>query len=370
MKKPEHQWETRRHRAFRRPEPPGGAWAHDPRAEAFELRFSDGRSFAATCGLALQRVDAAAIAADPDLEHALACWLVARGARSMDLRDADGAAIAQRTIGPEALGDPIAASPRRIVTLAPSNLEMVAALGALDRVIACEDSSDFPPEAAGLPRLGPDLGPDLDRIAALTPDLVVSSLSVPGMERVVTGLRARGRRQVVLAPRSVADVLAEIERTGAHLGLPAAAAGLVERMRAEIAELEAERIDPPVDVYLEWWPRPMFTPGSACWSNELIRLAGGRNVFCDRAGASVEIDAAELVAADPEVCFVSWCGVSADKLEPQRVGERSGLAALRAVRGGRVYPLDEALAGRPGPRMLEAARVMARAIRSAREAVS
>lgn len=109
----------------------------------------------------------------------------------------------------------------------------------------------------------------------------------------------------------------------------------------------------------------MFSPGRECYSNELIAIAGGVNVFADRPGASLEVRADEVVAADPEVCFVSWCGVAAAKLDPRNLIDRPGLQGLRAAREGRVYPVDEAFSGRPGPRMLEASRIMAAAIREA-----
>ena len=124
----------------------------------------------------------------------------------------------------------------------------------------------------------------------------------------------------------------------------------------------ATRPDTPLRVFLEWWPRPIFTPGRDCYSNELIELAGGVNVCREQPGSSFEISASQVVAAQPEVYFVSWCGVSADKLDPRRVIEREGFEDLEVAKRGAVYPLDEAFAGRPGPRMLEAARIMARAI--------
>jgi iron complex transport system substrate-binding protein len=168
--------------------------------------------------------------------------------------------------------------------------------------------------------------------------------------------------QLVSAPRSLADVIADVERVGEALDVGARAAEVRARMEAERAALVADRPSVPARVYLEWWPRPMFSPGRDCYSNELIALAGGVNVFAARPGASVEVTADELRAADPDVCFVSWCGVAEDKLDPQNLCGRAGLGDLRAVRLGRVYPLDEAFSGRPGPRMLEAARRMRRAI--------
>ena len=182
----------------------------------------------------------------------------------------------------------------------------------------------------------------------------------------------RGLACVVLAPRSLADMLDDLARLGRLLGVERRADTLREDLREQIAALEREAntIGAPARVYLEWWPRPMFSPGQACYSNELIRLAGGVNVFGERPGSSLEIRPDELVAADPEVCFVSWCGVAADKLDPRRLIERPGLGSLAAARAGHVYPLDERFSGRPGPRMLEAARIMAAGIRRARQVSS
>jgi iron complex transport system substrate-binding protein len=366
VRKPEQRWQTRRHRAIRRTEPP--AWSQDPRGEAFVLEFDDGRRGWAELTLAEQRVDPFG-SEDPDLVHAVKCWLIARGRRTIDLCDARGRRLAEGAITASELGCSVSERPAtRLISLAPSNLECIHALGCFDRVVACEDSSDFPEQVAGLERLGPDLGPDLDRVVALEPDLVVASLTVPGMERVVSGLRARDLPVVVLAPRSLADMLDDLARLARLLDVRDRADALVAELREEIAALEREvaAIAEPARVYLEWWPRPMFSPGRDCYSNELIRLAGGVNVFDDRPGASVEITADELLAAAPEVCFVSWCGVAADKLEPRRLIERPGLESLAAAREGRVYALDERFSGRPGPRMLEAARIMAAGIRRAR----
>ena len=361
MRKPEQQWETRSFVAVRREQVPAG-WEEEAGAQAFELRPRAGGAVrSAVFSLARQVVDRAALATDPDLLYAARAWVAARGGRSVAVVDEEGRGISSGSFTISELGDPEGEA-RRVITLAPSNAELVDSLECFDRVIACEDSSDAPPEVARCERLGPDLGPDLDRIATLSPDLVFSSLTVPGMERIVTGLRARGVRQRVLAPRSLDDVVAEIAIAGADLGVQAKAAEVVEAFEAERGALRAARRSAPARVYLEWWPRPMFTPGSRCFSNGLIELAGGINVFGDRPGASVEITAEALVAADPDVCFVSWCGVAIDKLDPDNLIRRPGLGALRAARAGRVFRLDERYAGRPGPRVLEAARIMARAI--------
>lgn len=361
MRKPEHQWETRRFVAVRQQEVPP-PYAADEAVQAFELRPRGGGAVVTAVFSLRRQVLPRTLADDPDLHHAARAWLAARGSRSLRIVDEADAVMCSEQFELSDLGSPAPGPVRKVITLAPSNAELVASLGCFERVVACEDSSDSPPETAKCERLGPDLGPDLDRVAELRPDLVFSSLSVPGMERIVTGLRARGVPQRVLAPRSIADVMAEVRLAGADLGVAARAEAVVAGMEAEAAELRASRPPRPARVYLEWWPRPMFTPGAACFSNNLIELAGGVNVFADRPGASVEITAEELVAADPDICFVSWCGVAVDKLDPDNLIRRPGLEALRAARAGRVTKLDERYSGRPGPHMLEAARIMARAI--------
>ncbi len=380
MRKPEHQWETPSFRAVRREALPE-SWAAKPRAEAFDLKpqepgegpdLAGKRGPTAWLSLTDQIIDRAAFDRDGrEVVFAVMAWLVARGARAINLRDELGEPVARGPFEVSLLSSEAAkgAVPARLITLAPSNAELIAAVGCVDRLIACEDSSDWPAELATLERLGPDLNPDLDRVVALKPDLVLSSLSVPGMERIVTGLRRRGVPQLVFAPRRIDDVLANLETLGTRLGVAQAARAARAKMTRERAALLATRGPTPLRVYLEWWPRPMFTPGADCFSNELIELAGGINVFGDREGSSVEITPEDLHKARPDVCFVSWCGVSEDKLDLQNLIKRPGLERLKAALWGHVFTLDERFSGRPGPRMLEAARIMARGIERVRSSI-
>lgn len=371
MKKPELRWESARHRA-RLVEPQAGsttgAATPGSRLECFSLEFDgsdhhDPHQGRAQFELQRQRVDARSLELDRvGVVRAVQAWLVARGGSAIALETFDGERVLDDDLQAWHLDTAtLPGDARRIVSLAPSNLDVCEALGVLDRVVGCEDSS-IPP--AGAVKLGPDLAPDLDRVAQLRPDLVLASLTVPGMERVVMGLHARGIPHVVLAPRRLSHVKGDLVRSGRAIGVAAAGLAAEERFEAERRRLEADKPDgPPARVYLEWWPRPMFTPGEACFSNELIALAGGRNVFGEREGSSIEVSAEDLLATDPDVCFVSWCGVEAGKLDPQRLIAREGLEALRAGRSGAVHPLDERYAGRPGPQMLEASRRMAAVIR-------
>ena len=301
---------------------------------------------------------------DAELERVLTAWVIARGGRALNLNGS------KRPITPQDLNRPPMGPVRRLVSIAPSNAEIVGALGAVDMLVGAESSSDYPPEVRALPRLGPDLHVDMERLAALEPDLVLASLTVPGMERNIAALERLNIPYLVLAPRNLEEICRDVERVGKAIGRQSRALEIVQEMGASVARLrEARREKSPVPVYLEWWPKPMFTPGAACWTNELIELAGGINVFRHLERQSAEIDAADVAAADPRIIFVSWCGVPHEKLDPQRVLNRPGLEGVRAVKERRVYAIDEAFLGRPGPRVIEGIRAMAEKIDGAIDSV-
>lgn len=300
--------------------------------------------------------------AEHEITWAACAWLIARGASALNLWSQSGQEASPLGLRSsdlrlwlnQELNQPLARDPLRLVTLAPSNFELIEALGQLDKVIACEESSTIPDEYLNqIIGLGPDLNPDIDRLSTLKPDLILSSLSVPGMERVVTDLARRGLKQFVLAPRELEDVLQEVLQVAQLLGCESQGREVVMRMEAQRDALHAMRSESRVRVYLEWWPKPMYTPGRACFSNELIELAGGENIFKHRRGSSVEISAEELIDADPEIIFLSWCGVPLNKLNPDQLRKRAGLEGLADRVKTHVYPIDEAFMGRPGPKMLE-----------------
>lgn len=334
---------------------PAGASVYRAEPAGIELR------------LTLESQDVPPELLDAEMERALMAWVMARGGRQLRLNGT------VRPLRPDMLDRPARgpgawATVRRLVSIAPSNAEIVGALGAAGLLVAVESSSDFPPEVAHLPRLGPDLAVDLDALARLKPDLVLASLSVPGMERNVAGLERLGVPHLVLAPQSVAEIRADIARVGAALGCGERARQVVDRMETRLAELAPACFGRlPVPVYLEWWPKPMFSPGGACWTNELIERAGGRNVFRSRPGQSGEVQVDDIVRADPGVIVVAWCGVPLDKVDVRRVLNRAGLEGVSAVRQGHVVAIDESLLGRPGPRVVEGAHLIAQAIAATRQ---
>ncbi|MEX2355448.1 MAG: cobalamin-binding protein [Thermaerobacterales bacterium] len=262
----------------------------------------------------------------------------------------------------------------RLVSLTPSNTEIVHALG-LDRfLVGVDDHSDYPPEVVGdLPRVGPDLQIDIDRAAALKPDLILASLSVPGMERNVEQLVERGLRHIVLNALSMEEVFADILWVARETGSEERGLQVVSRMKERLAAVsgEVEKLRagrPPVNLFWEWWPKPLITPGRQSWINDVCRIAGARNIFEDLDAASQPVESETVVARSPDAVVLCWCGTLQPMMDPERVRQRPGWAGLAAVRDDRIFALPEELFGRPGPRLVEGAEILAGILYGAGEA--
>lgn len=241
----------------------------------------------------------------------------------------------------------------RIVTHTCSNTEIVAALGCGHLIVGVDDHSDFPEDlVARVARIGKDLDVDPDRVEALRPDLVITSLTVPGHERVIERLLHKKIPLLVLAPRSVADVAKDIRLVGRVLGVP-------ERGEALAGELEAALSAPPAPapeaprILVEWWPKPVIAAARQSWVNDLITAAGGINPLGERDVASTPLTDDEVVAMNPDAVVISWCGVPDSHYRPEVVTRRPAWQHVNAVRRGQVFPISESFLGRPGPRLIE-----------------
>ena len=247
----------------------------------------------------------------------------------------------------------------RVVSHTCSNTEIACALGCASMLVGVDTDSDFPPDAvAPLPKLGRDLELDVGQVAALKPDLVLTSLTVPGHERIVEALRAAGLPHLVIDPIGLDGVYDSIVQIAEALGVLKKGRSLVARMQADMPPVEPT--GPRPKVLVEWWPKPVIAPTRLSWVNEIVRLAGGVNPFESRDGKSAEIPDAEILAAAPDAVVMSWCGVKEEKYRRDVVERRPGWTAVPAVKHGRIYPVTEAFLGRPGPRLVEGYRALTR----------
>ncbi|MCP8615475.1 cobalamin-binding protein [Salirhabdus salicampi] len=243
----------------------------------------------------------------------------------------------------------------RIVSICPSNTEIVHYLGLTDKLVAVDDYSDWPEQVQHLPKVGPDLNIDIEKVEQLKPDLVMASLSVPGMEKNVQALKERGIPYIVLNPNSLQEIGDDIITVGKYTGTEPRARAVAKKYFAFLHKYKqyAEGIQRPKSLYWEWWPKPVFTPGGRNWLTEVSILAGGKNVFADVNQASVQTTWQDVYNRKPDYICMIWVGVQTDKMNPELMKKREGWNSLHAINKGNILVLDEDLYCRPSPRLLQ-----------------
>ena len=261
-----------------------------------------------------------------------------------DLRDATGAALS--TAEPR----------RRIVSLIHSTTETLCALGLADALVGvtayCREPADVMRTKM---RVGGEKDPDLDRIRALAPDLVVANIEENVAADVQT-LRGWDIPVWVTYPRTVADALAMIRELGEVTGARTAAATLLGTLEPLVARVSAAtRTRPPVPVFYAIWREPYMTVGADTYVHDVLRLCGAGNVFGDAAARYPAVTLDEVAARGPAVILLPD--------EPFRfrrvhVADFDPYREVPAVRDGRVLLVD----GKPftwhGPRLAEALRTL------------
>ncbi|PAQ13748.1 cobalamin-binding protein [Bacillaceae bacterium SAOS 7] len=242
----------------------------------------------------------------------------------------------------------------RLISICPSNTELIEFLGLTDQLVGVDDYSDWPEAISHLPRLGPDLNIDIDQVEALKPDLVIASLSVPGMEKNVEELKKRGLPYIVTNPQSLAEIGQSLMEVGAACGVADRARLIAERYTSQVETFKqaASLVDKRPSLYWEWWPKPVFTPGKVNWLTEISELAGGYNVFGDEETANFQTDWEEVKQRNPDYILLSWVGVRTDKINPAIVQKRPGWTELPAIQQQNVTVMEEELYCRPSPRLL------------------
>lgn len=278
----------------------------------------------------------------------------------------------------------------RIVSLACSNTEIVHALGCGHLLVGVDNHSDWPPELVEpLPKVGPDLEIDVEAVAALKPDLVLATLTVPGHEKVVAELKAAGLPYIAPEPVSIPDVYRDIRQIAELLGVPDRGETLVASMAAELEDeaypggeaLSGSRLvargpgeaapdaEQRPSILIQWWPKPVITPGRLSWAHQLIERAGGRPILGHEKIKSRPLTNDEVVDLAPDAIVLSWCGVHPDKYRPDVVLENPDFQSVPAVVRGQVHCIGEPWVGRPGPRLVEGLRAMRQVVESARAAM-
>ncbi len=252
----------------------------------------------------------------------------------------------------------VEARPQRIISLAPTNTELLFALGLGNKVVGVTRYCDYPAEAKQREKVGGFVDFDLDRIADLKPDLVLAfgTIQLP----VVADIEKRGIKVFWIYPRTTDDVLASFERVGIITGAEKEARLLQESVGKEISALRTAFADLPdskrPSVFRVMSFNSAATIGAASFQSDLFWVAGGRNAFPVPGKDYIELTKEELSKGDPAVVLV--CGNDAAGLS-SRTKENELYRNLSAVKKDSILVLPCELTCRPGPRIGEMARRLA-----------
>lgn len=259
------------------------------------------------------------------------------------------------------------APPERIVSLAPSNTEIVCALDACDRLVGVTDFDDYPPKVAEVEDVVISAAVDVERVVAAEPDLVLAAGNELTPSSVIEQLEDLDLSILVLYPETLDEVYADIELVGAVLDRGEAADELVAGMRERVDEITAtvEGVERPLTLYEVFHAEgTTYTAGEGSFLASLLELAGAEPLTGDAQGL---LAPEELVAADPELILLGTASYDPSLADAQvaldTVAGRAGWGDLRAVRDGRVVPyLEDIVTTRPGPRIVDGLEALARAI--------
>jgi iron complex transport system substrate-binding protein len=279
---------------------------------------------------------------------ALALALSARGA--VVATDDTGVSVALR------------APAQRIVSLAPHATELLFAAGAGARVIGVSATSDWPPAAQALPRVGDARAIDLERIVALRPDLIVTwPYTAPGD---VARLRTLGIAVFTTDPKTIDGIAEDLERLGRLTGTGAATKAAAASLRARLAARRRASVGlRKLTVFYEIWPSPLYTIGGAHLISQAIAVCGGTNVFARLALPAPTVSVEAVLAAKPDVIVAA----SDDALRPDWLDAWRRWPSLPAVAHGNLLVVDGNLLHRPGPRFLDGVDVLCAALDEARQ---
>ena len=259
------------------------------------------------------------------------------------------------------------APPERIVSLAPSNTEIVCALDACDRLVGVTDFDDHPAEVADIDKVVVSAVVDVERVVAAEPDLVLAAGNEITPSAVLDQLDDLGLPVMVLYPETLDDVYADIDLVGRALDQVDEAEALVTQMKDEVDRVTTavEGAEAPLTLYEVFHAEgTTYTAGEGSFLASILELAGAEPLTGDAQGL---LTPEALVAADPELILLGTASYDPSLADGEAaletVAGRPGWADLRAVRDGMVVPyLDDIVTTRPGPRIVEGLEALARAI--------
>jgi iron complex transport system substrate-binding protein len=255
-----------------------------------------------------------------------------------------------------------ASAPQRIVSLAPSNTELLFALGVGDRIVGVTEYCNYPPEVASIEKVAGFNTVNLEKIAAASPDLIFA-IRGNDMESL-RSLRQLGVPVFSLDIQTLEQVDSALRRLGSVMQVESRAKELADSLSARIRGVEQRvgKISTKPKVMWGFWGDPVYTAGKGTMIDDVIAVAGGRNVGRLAEGAWPQVGLETIVMWAPDVIITTHIPGGVEKLpaEMERLRQTDGWKQLPAVQKGRIYYIEGDWLLRPGPRLVDALEGMAR----------
>lgn len=253
---------------------------------------------------------------------------------------------------------------KKVVSLSPSNTEILFAVGAGDKVVGVTEYCNYPAAALDIEKIGGFSADTIsvETIVSLEPDVVLAYGD--RQVDVIEALEAVDIPVVALDPKTLTDVYDNITTVGQITGHEDQAQAVVADMKARIdvviekAATVAE--EDKVLVFWEIFDEPLMTTGKSTYIGQMLELAGGVNIFGDLEEAYPQINVEEVVSRNPQAIMGS--DTHGEKLTPEMVGARPGWDQIDAVVNGRIFLIDGDIVSRAGPRLADAVEAIAQAL--------
>jgi iron complex transport system substrate-binding protein len=255
---------------------------------------------------------------------------------------------------------------QRVISLAPHATELLFAAGGGARIVGTVAYSDYPSSARDIPHVGDNRALDLERIAALKPDLVVVWRH-GNAQKQTDRLRALGIPLYFSEPHRLADIPRSIEVLGTLLDTRASAHDAAQQFRQQADALRHRYASrPPVTVFFQVWEQPLMTLNGQHVFTDMLALCGGRNVFAGEPLLVPTVSTEAVIAANPEVLLTASMGATQGNRPVDTLEHWKRWTSLLAVQRGNLFTVNGDLINRPGPRLMEGAALLCEDLEQAR----
>jgi iron complex transport system substrate-binding protein len=244
---------------------------------------------------------------------------------------------------------------RRIVSLAPHVTELLYAAGGGDRIVGTVSYSDYPPQARDLPRVGDNKALDLERIAALKPELIVVWRH-GNAQKQTDRLRALGLPLFYSEPRKLESIPENLEKLGKLMDTGPVATRAAADFRQQVETLRKTYANrPPVTVFYQVWQQPLMTLNGQHMVSDMLALCGGRNLFGNEPPLVPTVSVEAVVAGNPEAMMTAGIGATRPDKPLADFSMWEKWKSVTAVARNNLFIIDGDLVNRAGPRVVQGA---------------